>query len=319
MTTHLNRATAKVIILTCLVTLGSAAIYAQAPTKSSIGAVVKVIRPQVLGNLDVIKMAAAGLSDDLVIGVIQRAERTSFDTSSEALIKLKTAKVSDAVIMAMLDPEESPVSPHVAREVTSKPNPTKASISGPSIPKGPAEAGIYMANADSASLTLLEPTLFSEAKSNSFVTRMTAGIAKMKMRAVVRSPRASIRTTSQQPVFYFNFENKSSGLSNSGGLPGWMSAATSPNEFVLVQMYEKSNARELIMGEANAFSQSSGTRSEDTVPFRIERLAPGYYKVTPTEVLGPGEFCFFYAGGAVTLGTSTPSKLFDFGVDQSRE
>jgi hypothetical protein len=51
------------------------------------------------------------------------------------------------------------------------------------------------------------------------------------------------------------------------------------------------------------------------VDLKIERIAPGVYRVTPAERLGPGEFCFFYASGVSVMGASTPGKLFDFGVD----
>jgi hypothetical protein len=80
-------------------------------------------------------------------------------------------------------------------------------------------------------------------------------------------------------------------------------------------MVRKRDERELIVGQFGAFSASTGTRSEDTIPLRVERLAPGAYRVTPGEELGPGEFCFFYAAGASMLGSGAVGKLFDFGVD----
>lgn len=81
-------------------------------------------------------------------------------------------------------------------------------------------------------------------------------------------------------------------------------------------MTRRKNDRELIVGEFGALGASTGTRSEDTVPFKVERLAPGLYRVTPEEELGPGEFCFFYAAGAGALGQGAVGKLFDFGVDE---
>ena len=44
------------------------------------------------------------------------------------------------------------------------------------------------------------------------------------------------------------------------------------------------------------------------------KAAPGIYRVTPTEELGPGECCLYYVGGA-TVTTGHAGKLFDFGVD----
>lgn len=54
-----------------------------------------------LGNEDVIRMVRGGLSDATVIQAIDAAE-PAFDTSPDALVKLKQAGVSEAVIQRML-------------------------------------------------------------------------------------------------------------------------------------------------------------------------------------------------------------------------
>lgn len=169
--------------------------------------------------------------------------------------------------------------------------------------------------AASPSPVQLEPTVFSQGKTGGiFASAMTYGLYKAKWKAVVRSAKANIRTDVQQPTFLFYFPERSSEF-GAGVFAGWLSAATSPNEFVLAQMTRKKTDRELVVGEFGAFGASSGTRSQDTVPMKIEKLAPGIYRVTPTEILGPGEFCFFYAAGAGSLGQGAAGKLFDFGID----
>ncbi|MGH8017068.1 MAG: hypothetical protein ACREIA_02065 [Opitutaceae bacterium] len=54
-----------------------------------------------MNNDDVLKMAGAGLSDDIVVNAIKTAETGDFDVSADALIRLKEEDVSDAVIQAM--------------------------------------------------------------------------------------------------------------------------------------------------------------------------------------------------------------------------
>lgn len=145
--------------------------------------------------------------------------------------------------------------------------------------------------------------------------RLTFGIAKNEIVAELRGPRANLRTTQQQPTFYFYFDTDSRS-ELSGPFVGWLAAASSPNEFVLLQMYQEYENREMTIGSANAYGSSTGVESENTVALNIERLAPGAYRVTPAELLGRGEFCFFYAAGAGTLqATGVVAKLFDFGVD----
>lgn len=56
---------------------------------------------ETLNNASVIQLQALGLGDDVVVEKI-RASKCNFDTSADALQKLKDAKVSAAVILAMI-------------------------------------------------------------------------------------------------------------------------------------------------------------------------------------------------------------------------
>jgi hypothetical protein len=183
------------------------------------------------------------------------------------------------------------------------------------------DAGIYLdlgTDASSHNLVPLDPTVFSQGKTgNAVLAGLTYGIKKMSWKAVVRGRKANLRVQDRQPVFYFYFENKGSGLSNTGGLGGWLAGASSPNEFTLAKMDRTDSSRELIVGEFGLAGSSMGPRSEDTVDLKVERLAPGIFKVSPrTRLEAAGEYCLFYAAGAQMMGAgATGGKLFDFGVD----
>src|SRR5215469_7792699 len=56
---------------------------------------------EVMTNDSVITMVKAGLPDSVIIAKIRASER-KFDTSTDGLVKLKTAKVPDSVIEAMI-------------------------------------------------------------------------------------------------------------------------------------------------------------------------------------------------------------------------
>jgi len=56
----------------------------------------------VASNADVIKLTKAGLGEPLIIQSIEQATEPTFDLSPDALVDLKTAGVSDAVISAMM-------------------------------------------------------------------------------------------------------------------------------------------------------------------------------------------------------------------------
>lgn len=195
---------------------------------------------------------------------------------------------------------------------------TASSPLPPGVPPEIASAGIYVEVGEDgpARYVALEPTVFSGAKSSGgFASYMTAGLYKAKWKAVLPRRDAVVRTRVQQPTLYFRFDQTASSPGTVIASGGFI-AATSPNEFVLVQMTRKKDARELIVGEVGAFQMNAGTRAQDTVPVRVEKVAPGIYRVTPTEVLGPGEFCVFHAAGMTALpGGGVTGKLFDFGVD----
>ena len=95
------------LIVTLVVTFLS---YAQQPTPAP------STKAEALTNADVLKMVEAKLSDDLIITKI-KTSASDFDMSIDAILKLKAAGASDAVIHAMA--EASPAAkPVVANKVT---------------------------------------------------------------------------------------------------------------------------------------------------------------------------------------------------------
>ncbi|HYE76244.1 MAG TPA: hypothetical protein VEF04_23060 [Blastocatellia bacterium] len=61
-------------------------------------------------NQDVIKLVRAGISDDIVITKIKQS-RTKFDLSTDGLVQLKTAGVSERVLAVMMNPDTEATSP----------------------------------------------------------------------------------------------------------------------------------------------------------------------------------------------------------------
>lgn len=312
----------RALMFVALVFFGVAALSAQ-PQKSQTTAKAAVKKPAAkvkgITNQDVVSLAKAGFTDDLIVAQIKQTAGNAFDLSTVALLELKTAGVSERVIAVMLGMPDPGSKPTVAVPAAGNAPTQVGMVFAPPLTKSVEgrEAGIYVLEGDK--YTPLEPTVFSGGKTGGvLLSGLTYGIKKMKWKAVVRSPRAQQRLSVSNPVFYFYFERQSSGLSNTG-LMGAMLGASSPNEFVLARMDQKSKDRELIVGEAGTFGASSGTRSEDIVDLLIERIQPGVYKVTTKSVLTPGEYCFFYAAGASTMMSAGTGKLFDFGVDSGAQ
>jgi hypothetical protein len=272
---------------------------------------------EVLTNDKVVTMVKAGLPASIIVNKI-RASKTNFNTSTDELIRLQQSRVPAEIINAMVEASSS------ASTVTSRTGAGEVSRTDPHDPVSAHEAGIYLLEEKDGkrNMTQLEPSISTQSKSGGFfASAMTYGIAKIKSKAVLSNSNARLQIGTVRPVFYFYFEVKNSGLSNSGNV--YSPSSTSPNEFVLVKMDQKKNGRELIVGQANVFGAQSGTLDKYSRAFDYEKLSPGVYRVTPRVDLDEGEYGFFYGGstpiaGYGYFGAGMSPKIFDFGVKRSR-
>jgi hypothetical protein len=260
---------------------------------------------EVLTNDKVVTMVKAGLPPSLIVGKIH-ASKTNFNTNTDELIRLQGARVPTEIINAMVD-----ASTH-ASAVTSSMGAGDVSKADPNNPASAHEAGIYLYQEKDGQKKMfqLEPAVSKQTKSGGFLaSAVTYGIAKIKFKASLSGQNASLQIDQPRPVFYFYFEVKGSGLSTSNYY------ATSPNEFVLVQLDAKPNTREVTVSQANAFGAQSGTMDKASRAFSYEKIAPGVYKVTPQADLAEGEYGFYNAAG---VGPSGGAKIFDFGIKLPR-
>jgi hypothetical protein len=139
---------------------------------------------------------------------------------------------------------------------------------------------------------------------------MSMGIKKAKWKAVLPGAHAAMRTHSASPEFWFYFEDASAGFGHSG----LTAQASKPEDFSLAKMEEKKTERELVVGQASAFGNSAGLRSQDTIAVNVQKIAAGIYKLTISKPLPPGEYCFVPPGSAAAFGMAG-GQLYDFGID----
>lgn len=256
---------------------------------------------EVLTNENVVTMVRAGLPPSLIVAKI-RASKTNFNTNTQELINLQSARVPTEIINAMVE-----ASTH-ASATTASVGAGDASKGDPNDPSAAHEAGIYLYTERDGQRKMiqLEPSISKQQKTGGFfASAMTYGIAKIKFKAALSGANAAMQLNTPRPVFYFYFEVKGAGLSTSNYY------ATNPNEFVLVQFNAKSNTREVTVSQANAFGAQSGAMDKSSRAFTYEKIAPGVYKVTPQADLAEGEYGFYNAAGA---GPSGGAKIFDFGI-----
>ena len=267
---------------------------------------------QAIDNDSVIKLVRAGLSDDLIVSTIN-ASPGAFDTSATALIALKSAGASDKVVTAIVLKGTGGAS--------TAPATAPASAGNSDDPTAAHEAGIYIYGDSAAAgskMTMLEPSVYTQGKTGGMLTSaMTYGIAKVKMKAVLRGAHANARVSAPQPVFYFYFEEQGAGLSHASTPFG---GTSTPNEYTLLKFDVKGSTRETVTGSANVFGASGGTDDKAVTSFTYTKLRPGVYKVMLNGALQPGEYGFISSAGQGIVASpyggaaaSSNSRVFDFG------
>src|SRR6266446_3830345 len=231
---------------------------------------------EVLTNDSVIQMVKAGLPEAVVIAKI-KSTSSKFDLKTDSLVSLKKAGVSDKVLEAM-----------VAAGSGAAPSTAAAA------PPAPALAAGALKTQDVIYQLVAGKYVEMFATSANLETNMA--FFQSKSEVVLEGKKAQYRTTEKQPVFLSTYSSTDAPL-------------------VRLKQGDDHNDRNLKIG-SGAFmpfggTQKMGVRNEDKIAVSIERDPRGFYKVTPSAPLAPGEYGFILATG---FGAGS-GKIYDFGVD----
>ncbi|HEY0460145.1 MAG TPA: hypothetical protein VGC97_13490 [Pyrinomonadaceae bacterium] len=260
-----------------------------------------------LTNNDVVSLVKAGLSTTIIVNKI-RSSKTDFDLSTDGLIALKQAGVTDEVVGAMFEAKTGKTVAAVSN-VTSE---GARAAGDPNDPNAPHDYGIYMFedNGGARKMTQLAPTVSAQNRTGGlFTSSMTYGISKVKIKANLPGPASKLQLKQARPVFYFYLDAKSGGLNTSSGIP------STPNEFALIRFNVRSDNREVTIGKMNAFGGKGGLSDEYVVAFDTEDLGGGVFKITPKGDLKNGEYGFYLINsGNSNASSAVGSKFFDFGI-----
>lgn len=231
---------------------------------------------EVLTNDSVIQMVKAGLPEAVVVAKI-KSTATKFDLKTDSLVNLKKAGVSDKVLEAMV--------------AAGSGSPTTGAMPAP---PAPAVAAGALKNQDVIYQLVGGKYVEMFATSANLETNMA--FFQSKSEVVLEGRKARYRTAEKQPVFLSTYSSTDAPL-------------------VRLKPGDDHNDRNLKIG-SGAFmpfggTQKMGVRNEDKIAVTIERDPRGFYRVTPTAALPPGEYGFILATG---FGAGS-GKIYDFGVD----
>ena len=253
----------------------------------------------VLTNEKIIKLSKLGLQPTIIVSKIQTSE-TSFDVSTDALIRLSDNGVSADVISEMMKIDNKAKKAYASKLDIKDPNKWH-------------KPGIYLYDPNDAEnpVRQVDPSVASGIKSGGLGVALaqaySSGIATNNLKSSLAGKFSRLQITNPNPVFYFYFESN-----NNPNNDDWFFAtASSPNEFVLVRMEQSKSKRTLIVGSSNYYGSSSGIANK-SIPYDYVKIADGIYKVTVKQPLKAAEYCFAYASSVPNRYSN--DKVFDFGV-----
>ncbi len=244
-----------------------------------------------LTNNDIFAMAAAGLSDSVILMKIRQAPSGSFDTSVAALKSLKAAGVSNAVITAMIDPTSAPLAPAPATGPATPTNPDD-----PVVPHDPGVYVLLKGQDGKEHLTRLEREMPSSRSGSNF-SLITASHLVQEL----NHANANVQINNTKPVFYV-----------------YLMPDQEIRDMGLVTMKVKKDERVADLGRVGIFTNhaSAGVNPENQQGYSAEQIAQGIYRIVLKEPLSPGEYGFQQTVTAVRK-TGGLSVFYSFGVRPS--
>jgi hypothetical protein len=273
---------------------------------------------QTLDNAAVIKLSKAGLSDDLIITTIN-ASPCHFDASTDGLIALKTAKVSDKVVSAIVlkangaAPTAAPatgsasgmgMAPAAATGTAGTGiAPADSGLSaaagspatGPNgLPAGIDDVGVYLKDQTGAWVPML-PEIVNFQSTGKLKDIATAGIVKSALDGRIEGSRSKVNAT--LPVVFAVY------------LPETVEIT----EYTLLRLHTAADTRTFLSAAGGLLHTQAGAQ-RDEVEFQPEKMAPRLYQVTVPVSTGKGEYGLLAPGSQSTSNKETSGKIYTVSV-----
>jgi len=249
----------------------------------AIFAVVIAMAQTALTNDAILKMAKAGLGEEVLLSTIN-AQPGKYTTTTDDLIALKGAGVSDKVIAAMVS------------KMAGGGGATTGTAAAPSTPAAHAaapvnEVGVYYKKADS--WVDLPPEVVNFKTGGVLKSIGTAGIVKGDVNGHVNGPHS--QTAVKSPV----------------GLLVYTQEGVAITEYQLLRLRDNKDSREFRTVTGGVMHVSGGA-TRDLVPFENKKIAPRTYEIVLPN-LGVGEYGLLPpAGGDSTSSSGRIGKIYSF-------
>jgi hypothetical protein len=243
---------------------------------------------QALNNEAIVKMVKAGLSEELIISMIN-TQPGKYSLTSDDVIGLKQAGVADNIIAAM-------VTKGAAAATPSPETPVLAAPAATTVQPTTIEVGVYYKKGDQWVEVL--PEVVNWKTGGAVKSLASLGVVKKDINGHIVGPRS--RTSVGRPAEF--------------GI--YMPEGVTITEYQLLHLRAKTDYREFRTITGGVFNQKSGAM-RDMVQFEGKKLSSRLYSVNLPESLEPGEYGFIHlgsAGGAGGLSSLSMGKMYTFSL-----
>lgn len=231
-----------------------------------------------IDNEGVIKLVKSGMTEDMVISVIQQ-QPGSYVLGADDFVMLKAAGVSEKIIGAMLakkQGEATPGAPAGSAVGVAVPS-QRSTISGP---------GLYYKKGNEYFELLTEEVEWKT--SGAMKNIVSAGIVKKDLKGAVTGPSSRNFLTNPMEIILFP--------------PNGITV----NSYILLPMKPNNGIREFNVGRVN---QKSGV-AKGALPFGVEKVGENLFRVVLPTPLGPGEYGILTATPSDSSTGSTKMHTF---------
>jgi hypothetical protein len=246
-----------------------------------------LVAQQSLNNDAVIKLVKAGLSDDLIVSTIN-SQAGTYDTSTDGLIALKTAGVSDKVVAAIVAKSAAPAP-------SSAPAPSQAAPSASAVPPEVDSVGVYYKD-----------------KSGKW-QEVVAEVVNFKTGGALKSV-ASVGLVKGDMNGHIGGKNSRLTLTIPAEFILYVPEGRSPGEYQLLRLHVNSNNREF-RSVTGGVAHVTGGAIRDDVNFTSKKIAPRVYQITLNGEIGKGEFGFLPPLDTVSQkNIASSGKIYTFSI-----
>ncbi len=257
---------------------------------------------ETLTNETIVTLAKAGLSEGLIIDKIN-SDACGYDVSTDKIIALKQAGVTDPIIGAM-----------VRRCATLNQQRGIAGDDSSADPTVRHSPGIYALEswATPSKMQVIRPSKASGTKT----TGLGSIVFPFMTKLIVPGVRSHIEIPLNSPDFYFYFNPSDEKVSDFGSENS--AAAQSPDEFTLVKFAQKGSDRELNIGKTAYYGYAPVTHRQGvdpkyTIPVQTVEISKEIFKVNFVKDLDAGEYAFIFTG------SNGNSRIYDFSLTKTLE